>query len=236
MIIQGPREEDIKSIFNSVAHGYDRANDAMTFGMARAWRRRLVRLSGAQPGDAVLDCATGTGDLALDFKRVVGPTGRVVGTDFCEAMLNLAPPKARRAKLDVDFSVADVMQLPFGDDEFKVCSIAYGIRNVSDPARALTEMARVVRPGGVVMVLETGDTPENGLKVLFEFYIKRVIPRIGGWITGKRDAYEYLNRSSRGFPSRAKFIELMDSTGAFTRTEHRVIMGGASFIYKGVVR
>ena len=234
--IQGPREEDIKSIFNSVAHGYDKANDAMTFGMARAWRRRLVKWSGVKPGDAVLDCATGTGDLALDFKRVVGNEGRVIGTDFCAAMLDLAPPKASLAKLDVTFATADVMQLPYPDHEFNACSIAYGIRNVADPARALKEMARVVRPGGVVMVLETGDPAENLLKSLFEFYVKRVVPRIGGLITGKREAYEYLNRSSRGFPSRARFTEVMDATGAFTSTEYRVIMGGASYLYKGVVK
>ena len=235
MNIQGPREEDIKSIFHSVAAGYDRANDAMTFGMARGWRRKLVRWSGAKPGDAVLDCATGTGDLAIDFKRAVGPTGRVVGTDFCEAMLSHAGPKAQRAGLDVSFSVADAMDLPFTDDEFAVTSIAYGIRNVADPARALKEMARVTRPGGTVMILETGDTPGFGLKTVMGFYVRQLVPRIGGFITGRRDAYEYLNRSSRGFPSRARFLDLMRSTGSFAEVEHRVILGGASFLYKGVV-
>ena len=236
MTLDGPKPEQIKSLFNSVAHGYDTANDAMTFGMARAWRRRVVKMSGVSPGQSVLDCATGTGDLALDFKRRVGDAGRVVGTDFCEGMLDLAPPKARRAKLDVQFQIADVMDLPFRSQEFDVSSIAYGIRNVADPKRALTELARVVKPGGTVMILETGDSPTGGLKPLFDFYIKQIVPRIGGLITGQRSAYEYLNNSSRGFPSRQRFLDLMTSTGAFATVEHRVLFGGASFIYRGTVK
>ncbi|MBX3021001.1 MAG: bifunctional demethylmenaquinone methyltransferase/2-methoxy-6-polyprenyl-1,4-benzoquinol methylase UbiE [Bdellovibrionales bacterium] len=234
-MMQGPRPEEIKSIFTSVAAGYDRANDAMTFGMARSWRRKTVAWSGAQRGDHVLDCATGTGDLALEFKRAVGPQGHVTGTDFCESMLDKAPPKAKALGLNVDFSLADVTQLPFSDNQFDIASIAYGIRNVSDPAKALREMARVVKPGGRVMILETGDTPSTGLKLAMQFYIRQVVPRLGGWITGQRGAYEYLNRSSRGFPSRERFVDLMNSTHAFKTCEYRTLMGGASFIYRGVV-
>lgn len=233
--MQGPRPDEIKSIFTKVADGYDRANAAMTFGMDRKWRRQAVVWSGVTGGDRVLDCATGTGDLALEFKRAVGKGGVVIGTDFCESMLEKAPPKAKALGMDVEFKIADVMQLPFASDEFDVASIAYGIRNVSDPALALREMARVVRPGGSVMILETGDTPATGLKFAMDFYIKQVVPRLGGWITGQRSAYEYLNRSSRGFPSREKFLDLMNSTGAFSKVEYRTLMGGASFLYKGVV-
>ena len=235
MMQTGPRPDDIQSIFKSVAHGYDRANDAMTFGMARGWRRRLVKWSGVKPGQSVLDCATGTGDLALEFKRKVGTSGRVVGTDFCASMLEKAPPKADRLSLDVEFQLADVMDLPFEDNQFDVASIAYGIRNVSDPVKALTEMARVVKSGGCVMVLETGDAPNRGLKYLMDLYVRQVVPRIGGWITGQRAAYEYLNRSSREFPSRHRFVELLMATGAFTRCEYRTCMGGASFIYRAIV-
>lgn len=233
-MIRGPDAGDIKSLFSSVAQGYDKANDAMTLGMARLWRRQLVAWSGARPGDRVLDCATGTGDLAIEFKRAVGASGDVIGTDFCEDMLKLAPVKAKRQNLAVEFSLADAMNLPFRDSEFDISSIAYGIRNVSDPAKAIREMARVVRPGGCVMILETGDTPDGAFKKAFEFYIKQVVPRVGGWMTGHRDAYEYLNQSSRGFPSRERFVEIMNSTGAFSSVEFRVLFGGASFIYRGI--
>lgn len=236
MNLQGPNPEEIKNLFSTVAAGYDRANDAMTFGMAHLWRRKLVAWSEAKEGQRILDCATGTGDLAIEFKKTVGHAGQVTGIDFCEAMLDLAPPKADKHKLEIDFKVADVMNLPFSDHGFDVCSIAYGIRNVSDPGKALKEMARVVKSGGKVMILETGDAPENGLKPVFEFYIRQVIPRIGGWITGHRFAYEYLNRSSRQFPSRERFLDLMKSTGVFEKCEYQVLFGGASFLYRGTVK
>lgn len=233
---QGPKSEDIKNLFASVAHRYDKANDAMTFGLAHLWRRKLVSWSEAKAGDRVLDCATGTGDLAIEFKRVVGPTGSVLGTDFCAEMLELAPPKAAKAGLEIQFQIADATQLDLPDGQFDISSIAYGIRNVSDPQKALSEMARVVRPGGRVMVLETGDAPEHALKPFFEFYFRKIIPRVGGWVTGKRFAYEYLNNSSRGFPSRERFLELMQSTGRFESCDYRVLFGGASFLYRGIVK
>lgn len=236
MNLEGPNPDEIRNLFSTVASGYDRANDAMTFGLAHLWRRKLVTWSGVNPGQRVLDCATGTGDLAIEFKKVTGPSGQVIGTDFCEAMLEQAPPKAKKLGLEIDFQIADAMNLPFESNHFDVCSIAYGIRNVADPAKALSEMARVVKSGGTVMVLETGDAPENGLKGLFEFYFQQVVPRVGGWVTGHRFAYEYLNRSSRQFPSRESFIQLMDSTGAFEKCEYCVLMGGASFIYRGTVK
>lgn len=233
-MIQGPDACEIKSLFSSVAHGYDKANDVMTFGLAHRWRKLLVAWSRVQVGDQVLDCATGTGDLAIQFKKAVGPQGDVIGTDFCAEMLRQAPPKAQNQNLAIQFQLADAMDLPFLDGRFDVASIAYGIRNVSDPQKAISEMARVVKSGGRVMVLETGDAPENGLKKAYEFYFKNIIPRIGGWVTGQRSAYEYLNRSSRGFPSRERFLEIMQSTNAFKACEYQVLFGGASFIYKGI--
>lgn len=233
---QGPNPEDIKHLFADVASGYDKANDAMTLGLAHIWRRKLVVWSGAKPGDQILDCATGTGDLAIEFKRTVGETGRVTGTDFCEEMLELAPPKAKKHGFDIEFRQADAMNLPFGDAQFDISSIAYGIRNVSDPSKALTEMARIVRPGGRVMVLETGDSPDNPFRGFFDFYFRQVIPRVGGWVTGKRYAYEYLNNSSRGFPSRELFKELMMDTGRFESVDYKVLFGGASFLYRGIVK
>lgn len=233
--IQGPKAQDIQKIFTSVAHGYDRANDYITFGMARSWRRRLVRWSKVQPGQRVLDCATGTGDLAIEFKKAVGPEGEVIGTDFCKAMLDRAPQKAMEAGLEVEFRAADVLELPFPDSSFDVCSIAYGIRNVEDPKRALNEMSRVVKPGGVVMVIETGDSQWPLFSQAFDVYCKYVMPTIGGLATGQPEAYRYLNQSSSKFPSREHFVELMMATEKFSKVEYLSLLGGASFIYKGQV-
>lgn len=230
----GPQPEYVKELFTSIASTYDKANDVMTFGMARDWRKRLVTLSGVKKGDKVLDCATGTGDLAIDFKKTV-VTGEVIGSDFCEEMLKTAPEKARREGLDVKFEVADAMQLPYPSNHFDVTSIAYGIRNVQNPSVALSEMARVTKPGGAVMVLETGETKVPLLKTAIGIYFKYVVPRLGGWVSGNRAAYDYLNKSSQAFPSGEKFTNLMKSTQQFTKVECHSIMGGASFIYKGVV-
>lgn len=227
---QGPRASDIQGLFSSVAHGYDRANDFMTFGLVRLWRKKLVEWSGVKDGGAVLDCATGTGDLAIEFKRSV-KNATVVGTDFCKEMLALAPNKAEAAGLKIDFQLADLMNLPFKDATFDVCSIAYGIRNVEDAKRGIAEMARVVKPGGSVMILETGDSQLP----FMDLYFRYIVPRIGGWVTRKREAYEYLNRSSRGFPSRQNFLNIMTATGRFSQLQYRSFMGGASFLYKGTV-
>lgn len=222
----------IKSLFSNISANYDRANDVMTFGLARLWRRQLVRWSGVRPGMSVLDCATGTGDLALEFKRYLGTHSRVVGTDFCEEMLHQAPFKAAARGLEVEFQVADAMALPFIDQTFDTVSIAYGIRNVADPVKALREMARVCKPGGVIMVLETGDGQLPFLKPAMRLYFEHVVPRIGAWITGHRSAYEYLNKSSSQFPARNEFIKLAERATTFTRIEYRSLMAGASFLYR----
>lgn len=228
----GPNPEKIHTLFSSIAGGYDRANDWMTFGLAHSWRKALVRLSHVKPGDRVLDCATGTGDLAIEFKKAVGPSGHVVGSDFCAEMLAYAPAKAQAKKLSVTFEQADAMNLPYENASFDVVSIAYGIRNVSDPIKALREMARVCKPGGRVMILETGDTHLPLLRGAMKFYFKNIVPRIGGWITGRPQAYDYLNNSSLNFPSRERFVNMIHSTGCFHRVTYRSLMGGASFIYR----
>ncbi len=230
-----PNPEFIRSLFSSISSDYDKANDVITFGLARRWRRKLVRWSEASKGSRVLDCATGTGDLALDFKAHVGPEGEVIGTDFCEDMLKWAPKKALEQGLQVQFEWADATDLKYPDASFDVTSIAYGIRNVNEPLKALSEMARVTRPGGFVMVLETGDSQWPIFKSFYRFYFNHVVPRLGGLVTGHRSAYEYLNRSSSKFPAADKFVELMHQTGRFSKIDYVRLMGGASFIYRGQV-
>ncbi len=230
-----PNPEYIKNLFGSISNTYDKANDLMTFGMAHGWRRKVVDYSGAKLGSSVLDCATGTGDLAIEFKKVVAENGKVIGSDFCENMLQFAPAKAAKEGLDIAFEVADAMNLPYQDSEFDITSIAYGIRNVSDPVKALAEMARVTKKDGVVVVLETGENTTPILKNAIQLYFKHIVPRVGGWVSGNRKAYEYLNQSSSQFPCRSGFLELMESTKKFKKLEYKTLLGGASFIYKGTL-
>lgn len=234
--VAGPDPTEIRAMFGSIARGYDRANTVLSMGIHHRWRRALVRWSGASRGDRVLDCATGTGDLAIAFARAVSPGGEVVATDFSPEMLEPGPEKARRNHVEVRFEPADVTALPYPDASFEVASIAFGIRNVADPLAGLREMARVLRPGGRLMVLEFGQ-PEGALmKPLFGFYSRRILPLIGGALTGNRAAYSYLDRSAGAFPCREDFLELLRETGMLTDLEWRAWSRGIAFAYRSVKR
>ena len=222
-------------MFADIADDYDRVNTILSFGVHHGWRNKTVQLSGAALGDRVLDCATGTGDLAIEFKKAVGEDGYVLGTDFCKEMIEHAPQKAAEHKLQIEFEVADAMDLPYGDDEFTIASIAFGIRNVDDPVQALREMARVVQPGGRVVVLEFGQ-PKGLLKYPYELYSQHIMPAVGGWLSGNREAYTYLPKTSAQFPAGDKFIHLMNEAGCFAKKSSKRLTGGIAYIYVGTVR
>ncbi len=225
----------VHAMFSDIAPRYDLTNSVLSLGIHHLWRKRTVKVSGAKPGSSVLDCATGTGDLALEFKRTVGATGKVLGTDFNADMLSHAPAKATSKGLAVDFEVADAMHLPYADATFDVASISFGIRNVDDPKTALSEMARVVKPGGRIVVLEFGQ-PRGIMGFTYRFYSKNIIPLIGGLLTGNRKAYEYLPTTAAAFPCREQFTALMQSTGRLTDCTYEELTGGIAFLYSGVVR
>ncbi len=231
-----PNPEMIRTMFSKVAAEYDKANSILSVGIHHLWRKKLVALSGAKTGDQILDCATGTGDLAIEFKKAVGQSGQVIGTDFCPAMLTTAPIKAKKQNLEVQFEQADVTQLQYKDKQFDIVSISFGIRNVSDPLKALAEMARVCKPGGRVMVLEFGQMKTPVVKDLYRFYSEKVLPVLGGLITGQKEAYEYLQKSSAKFPCREEFIDLMKSSSCFSRTSFTSVSFGIAYIYTGIVK
>jgi len=226
---------NVHDMFSAISGSYDRANSILSLGVHHRWRKRTVRESGAHEGSAILDCATGTGDLAIEFKQAAGFSGRVVGTDFCADMLAFAPEKARRLGLDIEWQVQDAMHLTYEDDSFDIASIAFGIRNVDDAVQALRSMGRVVRPGGLVLVLEFG-TPEWWMRPLFRFYSAVVIPFVGGIVSGKRDAYQYLTRTSAAFPTGDAFLKLMDDSDAFSSRRTISLTGGIAYLYVGVVK
>lgn len=231
-----PNPEIIRKMFSQVAANYDRANSVLSMGIHHLWRRKLVRWSGAQAGQSVLDCATGTGDLAIEFKKAVGSKGRVVGTDFCAEMLIPAPGKAAAKHLDIQFEQADVTHLQFADRSFDICSISFGIRNVSDPVQALREMARVTKPGGSVMILEFGQVRAPLWGPIYNFYSEKILPKLGGLVTGQGAAYEYLQKSSAAFPCRDQFLQLMQDANGFSELKYIGLSGGIAYIYKGTVQ
>ena len=218
-------------MFASIANRYDRANSVLSAGIHHRWRAAAVRMADPKPGDRILDCATGTGDLAIAFHKAVGSRGVVVGTDFTPEMIELARAKSP----DIRFEVADVMNLPYPDNSFDVASISFGIRNVSDPKRGIAELARVVRSGGRIIVLEFGQPPNRAFRSLYDFYRAHVLPLLGGAVTGKKDAYEYLESSAARFPCGEDFVAVMRSSAPFGRIEYQRLTMGIAYLYRGFV-
>ena len=227
--------KQVQQMFASIAPAYDRTNSVLSLGIHHIWRKKTMQVSGARTGMSVLDCATGTGDLALEFKKTVGLAGHVIGTDFCPEMMETAPSKSEAKQLHVQFEVADAMNLPYPDHTFDISSISFGIRNVDDPSIALKEMARVVKPGGKVMILEFGQ-PKGFMGVLYDWYSRHIIPFIGGLLTGNKEAYQYLPRTAAQFPCREEFLTLMKNTGMYSEASYQELTFGIAFLYKGVVR
>lgn len=232
MTYTGPDPVKIRSMFASIARRYDRANTVLSGGVHHLWRRKAVRAADVKAGDRVLDCATGTGDLAIAFRKAVGPGGRVVGTDFVPEMLEFARAKSR----DVDFEVADVTRLPYEDAAFDVASISFGIRNVNEPRKGIAEMARVIRSGGRVIVLEFGQPQSRFFGALYGWYTRHVLPRLGGVLTGDRAAYRYLQTSAGRFPCGDDFVQLMRESADFATVDVTPLTFGIAYLYRGVKR
>jgi demethylmenaquinone methyltransferase / 2-methoxy-6-polyprenyl-1,4-benzoquinol methylase len=225
----GPDPTKIRAMFRDISPAYDRANTILSGGIHHLWRRAAVRLSAAKSGDAVLDCATGTGDLAIAFKKRVG-SGCVTGTDFVPEMIELA----RKKSPHIEFEVADVTHLPYANDTFDVASISFGIRNVGDPRRGISELARVVKPGGRVVILEFGRPPSRAFRTFYDFYRRRILPHVGGALTGNRKAYDYLESSTARFPSGGDFVALMREAAPFKSIAVRPLTFGIAWLYCGV--
>ena len=211
-------------MFAAIAARYDRANTVLSAGIHNLWRRRTVRRSGVRAGDRVLDCATGTGDLAIRFSKAGAD---VVGIDFTPEMIELARAKAP----SIRFEVADVTALPFEDHRFDIASIGFGIRNVADPAKGIAEMARVAKR---VVILEFGQPRNPTLRSMYRFYCKHFLPWLGGIVTGNRKAYEYLEFSSGIFPSGLEFVELMRRSAQFDNIDYESLSFGIAWLYVGV--
>ncbi len=223
----------VRAMFARVAGRYDRANHLLSMGVDRLWRRAAVRAAEVAAGDRVLDVCAGTGDLAASLAAA---GARVTGVDFCFEMLAGAVGKGRRALHAPRWATADALALPFADDSFDAATVAFGIRNVSDPVRGLAEMARVVKPGGAVVVLEFGVPRVPVLSAGYLWYFRKVLPRLGRWISGDRDgAYDYLPESVMQFPERDAFLALMRDAG-LESAQYRGLTGGIAMLYRARVR
>jgi demethylmenaquinone methyltransferase / 2-methoxy-6-polyprenyl-1,4-benzoquinol methylase len=189
-------EPQVRAMFDRIASFYDVMNSVMTAGLHHRWRARAADLAAVGSGARALDVATGTGDLAIELARRVGPEGEVVGSDFSEEMLALARRKAPALR----FEWGNALELPYPDDGFDAATVGFGARNFSDLDRGLREMARVVRPGGRVVVLEITTPRRPPLSTFYRVWFDRIVPLLGR-LTGESVAYSYLPSSVRRFPA-----------------------------------
>ena len=225
-------EGQVRAMFDRIAGVYDRMNAVMTAGLDRRWRSRAADLAGVGPGDRVLDVATGTGDLALELAQRVAPGGEVVGSDFAEAMLERAREKAA-GRPDVRFEWGDALALDHPDDAFAAATVAFGARNFADLHRGLAEMARVVRPGGRVVVLEITTPQTPPLSWFYGLWFDRIVPGLGR-LAGNEDAYSYLPNSVKRFPRPEGLAAAMDAAG-LRDIRWLLTAGGIIAIHHGTV-
>lgn len=207
-------ESQVRAMFDRISGVYDRMNSVMTAGLDRRWRSRAADLAGVGAGDRVLDVATGTGDLAFELARRVGPSGEVVGTDFSEPMLEHAREKTARSAgaVPVRFEWGNALELSYADGEFAAATVGFGARNFSDLERGISEMARVVRPGGHVVILEITTPQRPPLSWFFSAWFDRAVPALGR-LAGDPDAYAYLPSSVKRFPSPEQLAAAMARCG-----------------------
>ena len=218
-------------MFDRIAGVYDLMNSAMTAGLHHQWRERAVDKARVGPGSDALDICCGTGDLALELRRRIGPDGRVVGSDFSEPMLELAREKSGEQGLAVEFGWADAQDLPYGDESFDAVTIGFGARNLADLDRGLAEMARVLRPGGRVVILEITRPNREPLSSFYSLWFDRAVPMLGQ-VAGDPDAYSYLPESVRTFPDPESLAAKLDAAG-FEEIGWLLTAGGIIAIHSG---
>jgi demethylmenaquinone methyltransferase/2-methoxy-6-polyprenyl-1,4-benzoquinol methylase len=224
----------VQGMFDAIAPRYDLLNSLLSARLHHGWRRVAADAASLKMGDTALDVCTGTGDFAFELARRVGPKGRVVATDFAALMLRLGAKKRVQENLhQVQMSLADTQRLPFADNQFDAVTVGFGIRNVADVNQGIQEMARVARPGGRVVILEFNRPINPWFARIYQWYSFHILPVLGGMVSGRRAAYEYLPLSVAAFYSREEIAEMMRNAGL---QEIRVInlMFGAVVIHRGV--
>jgi demethylmenaquinone methyltransferase/2-methoxy-6-polyprenyl-1,4-benzoquinol methylase len=224
MEIQKENPELVRGLFSDIAGRYQVVNHLLSGGLDFYWRAISVRLIRGWNPSTALDIATGTGDLAMAIRKAC-PSARVIGADFCRPMLEVA----RRNGLP-ELVVADGLELPFPDQSFDLVTAAFGLRNMASWEKGLSEMARVLRPGGNLLILDFSLPTLPVIRPLYRFYLHRILPVIAGIATGRTDAYEYLGGSIEKFPSGRAMTELIESCG-FQGTMAKPLTLGTVSIY-----
>jgi len=228
------KAQRVRAVFDSVATRYDLMNDLMSFGIHRLWKRFAVELAGIRRGQKILDLASGTGDLAARFAGLVGPEGLVVMTDINAAMLNQGRVRMADEGLvgNVLYTQVNAEHIPFPDHSFDCITIAFGLRNVTDKQQALNEMARVLRPGGRVLVLEFSHPQGKPLQSAYDLYSFKLLPKIGKVVANDEASYRYLAESIRMHPDQETLKGMMEQAG-LERCDYHNLTGGIVAVHRG---
>jgi len=219
-------------MFDRIAGVYDLMNSAMTAGLHHRWRERAADRAELEPGETALDVCCGTGDLAFELAKRVRSEGRVIGSDFSERMLDLARDKAaERGIPQVRFEWADALDLPYDDESFDAVTVGFGVRNLADLPLGVSEMTRVLKPGGRLVILEITQPRRPPLSTFFSLWFDRLVPVLGT-LAGDREAYTYLPESVKRFPPPEGLAAIMADAG-LTGIRYTILAGGIIAIHSG---
>jgi len=196
----------VAAMFDTVAESYDRTNDLLSFGQDRLWRKKVLKAVNPQPGQTILDLAAGTGSSSVVFAK---EGVKVIASDFSEGMLAVG----RKRHPELEFVYADATKLPFKDASVDAVTISFGLRNVNEPKTALKEMLRVLKPGGTVVICEFSQVSVPVIRSFYNFYLKRVLPRLSSWLASNQGAYEYLSESIMAWPNQTELVKWLTDAG-----------------------
>ena len=230
----GEKQKLVGEVFSSVAGKYDLMNDLMSLGVHRIWKRYFVGTSGVKRGDRILDLAGGTGDIAMLLHERVGDTGEVIIGDINAAMLSVGRDRLNDKGVvrGLQYVQLNAESLPFPDKSFDIVTIAFGLRNVTDKAKALRDMHRVLKVGGRVLVLEFSQVKPQWFRPIYDFHSFKVLPKLGKLFANDADSYQYLAESIRKHPNQES-LQAMISEAGFDRCSHRNLSGGIVAIHSG---
>ena len=227
------KKEGIRKLFDNIAPEYDRLNHILSLNIDKGWRKKAVReIADIDKPMKVLDVACGTADFTIEIAQKVAPGSKVTGVDISEGMMAIGREKIQRAGLSAELSVADCEALPYPDGTFDRISVGFGVRNFEHLEVGLCEMFRVLVPGGKLVILELSVPSNAFIRWCYKLYFLKILPTIGGLVSGNRSAYEYLPASVLRFPAPDKFMEMMKSAG-FAVIEHTPMTFGICRMYVG---
>lgn len=225
------KKEGIRRLFNNIASDYDRLNHILSLNIDKGWRRKAVReIADHESPVKILDVACGTGDFTIEIAKAVASGSEVIGVDISEGMMEIGKEKILKAGVAADMSVADCEALPYDNNIFDRISVGFGVRNFEHLELGLSEMFRVLKPDGKLVILELSLPSNRVIRNCYLLYFQRILPFVGGLLSGDRGAYEYLRTSVLRFPAPEKFITMLKSVG-FDKIKHKSFTFGICRMY-----